>query len=137
MRALHERIYFRPLLEAFTGAPGAMDEAAAETRLAAFGFADAERTRQALQELTRGLTRSSRLMQQMLPLLLGWLSESPDPDLGLRLDRIVHGAQKFNYVRPIKAGDEVGATATITATPAARYTRNRLSTDAVKVSSPR
>ncbi len=37
-----------------------------------------------------------------------------DPDLGLRLDRIVHGAQKFNYVRPIKAGDEVGATATIT-----------------------
>ena len=37
-----------------------------------------------------------------------------DPDLGLRLDRIVHGAQKFNYVRPIKAGDEVTATATIT-----------------------
>ena len=37
-----------------------------------------------------------------------------DPDLGLRLDRIVHGAQKFNYVRPIKAGDEVAATATIT-----------------------
>ena len=32
---------------------------------------------------TRGLTRSSRLMQQLLPLLLGWLSESPDPDLGL------------------------------------------------------
>jgi acyl dehydratase len=27
-----------------------------------------------------------------------------DPDLGLRLDRIVHGAQKFSYVRPIKAG---------------------------------
>ena len=37
----------------------------------------------AVRELTRGLTRSSRLMQQMLPLLLGWLSESPDPDLGL------------------------------------------------------
>ena len=37
-----------------------------------------------------------------------------DPDLGLRLDRIVHGAQKFSYARPIKAGDEVGATATIT-----------------------
>ena len=36
-----------------------------------------------MRELTRGLTRTSRLMQQMLPLLLGWLSESPDPDLGL------------------------------------------------------
>ena len=34
-------------------------------------------------ELTRGLTRSSRLMQQLLPLLLDWLSESPDPDQGL------------------------------------------------------
>ncbi|HEU4947038.1 MAG TPA: MaoC family dehydratase N-terminal domain-containing protein [Kribbella sp.] len=38
-----------------------------------------------------------------------------DPDLDLRLDRIVHGAQKFSYVRPIKAGDELTATATITA----------------------
>ncbi|MEU0089537.1 MaoC family dehydratase N-terminal domain-containing protein [Kribbella sp. NPDC006257] len=37
-----------------------------------------------------------------------------DPELGLRLDRIVHGAQKFNYVRPIRVGDEVAATATIT-----------------------
>jgi glutamate-ammonia-ligase adenylyltransferase len=36
-----------------------------------------------VRELTRGLTRTSRLMQQLLPLLLGWLSESPDPDLGL------------------------------------------------------
>src|SRR5439155_14986590 len=81
-RSIHERLYFRPLLEAFTGS-GAMPVAAAEARLAAFGFRDAERTRQAVRELTRGLTRSSRLMQQLLPLLLGWLSESPDPDLGL------------------------------------------------------
>jgi acyl dehydratase len=37
-----------------------------------------------------------------------------DEELGLRLDRIVHGAQKFSYTRPIKAGDEITATATIT-----------------------
>ena len=82
VRSIHERLFFRPLLEAFTGA-SPMAAEAVEARLAAFGFADAERTRQALAELTRGLTRSSRLMQQMLALLLGWLSESPDPDLGL------------------------------------------------------
>ena len=64
-------------------AMGTLSAQAVETRLAAFGFTDARRTRQALAELTRGLTRSSRLMQQMLPLLLEWLSESPDPDLGL------------------------------------------------------
>ena len=96
-RAIHERLFFRPLLEAFAdrarrrgpavgeeAAPGhGFGAGAAEERLAAFGFADAERTRQALGELTRGLTRSSRLMQQLLPLLLDWLSESPDPDQGL------------------------------------------------------
>ncbi|MGA2527849.1 MAG: bifunctional [glutamine synthetase] adenylyltransferase/[glutamine synthetase]-adenylyl-L-tyrosine phosphorylase [Acidimicrobiales bacterium] len=97
-RAIHERLFFRPLLEAFArpsasavtpgrdlhsaGEPG-FALGAAEERLAAFGFVDAERTRQALRELTRGLTRSSRLMQQLLPLLLDWLSESPDPDQGL------------------------------------------------------
>ena len=56
---------------------------AANAALAAFGFADADRTQEAVAELTRGLTRTSRLMQQLLPLLLEWLSLSPDPDLGL------------------------------------------------------
>ena len=82
-RAIHERVYFRPLLEAFAQADGALTDEAVEARLAAFGFTDAARTRQAVTELTRGLTRSSRLMQQVLPLLLDWLSASPDPDLGL------------------------------------------------------
>jgi glutamate-ammonia-ligase adenylyltransferase len=83
VRSIHERLYFRPLLEAFSASGGRLTPDAARDRLAAFGFADADRTRQALAELTRGLTRSSRLMQQLLPLLLEWLSDSPDPDLGL------------------------------------------------------
>jgi glutamate-ammonia-ligase adenylyltransferase len=82
VRATHERVWFRPLLESLSGVGPLGDEAAAE-RLAAFGFAEVERTRQAVAELTRGLTRSSRMMQQLLPLLLDWLSTSPDPDLGL------------------------------------------------------
>ena len=82
-RAIHERLWFRPLLEAFAGSGTALSPEAAAERLTAFGFADVDRTRQAVIELTRGLTRSSRLMQQLLPLLLDWLSESPDPDLGL------------------------------------------------------
>jgi len=85
VRAIHEHVFFRPLLDQLThteATPLLPDEAVV-ARLEAFGFTDAQRTRQALRELTRGLTRSSRLMQQLLPLLLGWLSESPDPDLGL------------------------------------------------------
>ena len=92
-RSIHERLYFRPLLEAFAGNDAAITAEAAETRLAAFGFADADRTRQALRELTGGLTRSSRLMQQMLPLLLNWLSVAPDPDLGLLGLRTLAGSQ--------------------------------------------
>jgi glutamate-ammonia-ligase adenylyltransferase len=83
VRGIHERIYFRPLLEAFTEGPTELTPEAAVERLEAFGFTDAKRTQAAVKELTRGLNRTSRLMQQMLPLLLDWLSTAPDPDLGL------------------------------------------------------
>ncbi|HLI53163.1 MAG TPA: bifunctional [glutamine synthetase] adenylyltransferase/[glutamine synthetase]-adenylyl-L-tyrosine phosphorylase [Acidimicrobiales bacterium] len=85
VRSIHERLFFRPLLEVFTSAAGnrPLSESAAEDRLLAFGFADTARTRQAVAQLTRGVTRTSRLMQQMLPLLLDWLSSSPSPDVGL------------------------------------------------------
>lgn len=98
VRSVHERVWFRPLLESLSGAGSLGPEAAAE-RLAAFGFTDLERTRQAVTELTRGLTRSSRMMQQLLPLLLDWLSASPDPDLGLLgLRRLVTGEQRSRAV---------------------------------------
>jgi len=87
VRIIHERLFFRPLLESFAVLPAAegrrMTPDAMATRLAAFGFADAARTRAAVAELAGGLRRSSRLMEQMLPLLLDWLSLAPDPDLGL------------------------------------------------------
>lgn len=87
VRSIHERLFFRPLLEAFGAAPAddgaSLTDEAADERLAAFGFSDLRRARAGLAELTRGLSRASRLMQQLLPLMLEWLSESPDPDLGL------------------------------------------------------
>lgn len=83
VRSIHDRIYFRPLLEAFAETEGRLSPDAAADRLAAFGFVDASRTQAAVRDLTSGLNRASRLMQQLLPLLLDWLSHSPDPDLGL------------------------------------------------------
>ncbi|MGH8999009.1 MAG: bifunctional [glutamine synthetase] adenylyltransferase/[glutamine synthetase]-adenylyl-L-tyrosine phosphorylase [Acidimicrobiia bacterium] len=91
VRSIHERIFFRPLLEAFAGT-GPLTEAAATERLAAFGFVDVEHTRAALSELTAGLNRRSQLMGQLFPLLLEWLSDTPDPDLGLLgLRRLAEG----------------------------------------------
>jgi glutamate-ammonia-ligase adenylyltransferase len=107
-RAIHERLFFRPLLEVFSfgtrgpavppeggAGEGAMKlsaEAVAE-RLSAFGFADAARTGQAVSELTRGFSRMSQLMQRMLALLLDWLSSAPDPDQGLLGLRTLAGGQ--------------------------------------------
>ncbi|MGK2957141.1 MAG: bifunctional [glutamine synthetase] adenylyltransferase/[glutamine synthetase]-adenylyl-L-tyrosine phosphorylase [Acidimicrobiales bacterium] len=95
VRSVYERLYFRPLLEAFSGISSQLSSEAAEERLAAFGFRETDRTRQAVKELTRGLTRSSRLMDQFLPLLFGWLADSPDPDQGLLgLRKLATGTQR-------------------------------------------
>jgi [glutamine synthetase] adenylyltransferase / [glutamine synthetase]-adenylyl-L-tyrosine phosphorylase len=91
VRDIHERLFFAPLLDTLAGV-GPLREEAAEERLTAFGFRDIEQTRNALKELTAGLTRRSRVMQQLLPAMFGWLSAAPDPDLGLlQLRRLVEG----------------------------------------------
>jgi glutamate-ammonia-ligase adenylyltransferase len=91
VRSIHEKLFFRPLLEAIAGT-GPLSQEAAEERLAAFGFVDVAHTRAALAELTTGLSRRSQLMAQLFPLLLEWLSETPDPDLGLlQLRRLAEG----------------------------------------------
>ncbi|MGZ4688443.1 MAG: bifunctional [glutamine synthetase] adenylyltransferase/[glutamine synthetase]-adenylyl-L-tyrosine phosphorylase [Acidimicrobiia bacterium] len=92
VRSTHEKLFFGPLLEALSGRPAPMSSGAAEERLRAFGFLDLRATRAALDELTRGFSRTSRLMEQLLPLLLEWCSESPDPDLALlQLRRLAEG----------------------------------------------
>lgn len=88
IRSVHERLWFRPLLDAFArgstfGTGESLSTEAASERLAAAGFGDIERIRVAVDELTRGLSRYSGLMRQMLPLLLSWLADSPDAELGL------------------------------------------------------
>ena len=113
VRGIHQRVYFRPLLEAFASmTPGiassdtdtdtedtSLDSRAISVRLTAFGFTDALRTRAAVRDLTRGFSRSSRLMQQMLPLLLDWISTSPDPDLALLIVRnLLSGPQQMRQL---------------------------------------
>ena len=92
VRSIHEHLFFAPILETLAGGTAALSPEAAAERLAAFGFTDIERTRAAVRELAVGLTRRSRLMQQLLPVVLEWLSQTPDPDLGLlQLRRLAEG----------------------------------------------
>ena len=84
VRRIHEELYFRPLLEAFAASPTAtLSREGAERRLRALGFRDVAAASRTFRLLTAGLSRRSRLMHQMLPLVLDWLADTPDPDLGL------------------------------------------------------
>jgi [glutamine synthetase] adenylyltransferase / [glutamine synthetase]-adenylyl-L-tyrosine phosphorylase len=90
VRDVHERLYFRPILEALVGSPSArLGVEQAALRLEALGFDDVKAARRALEDLTSGLSRKSQAMHQVLPLMLDWLSLSPDPDLGLSQLRTV------------------------------------------------
>ncbi len=90
VRDLHERLYFRPILDSLVGLDSArLDPDKAVTRLDALGFHNTNAARQAFTDLVSGVSRRSRVMQQMLPLMLDWLSQSPDPDLGLAQLRLL------------------------------------------------
>ncbi|WP_077488641.1 bifunctional [glutamine synthetase] adenylyltransferase/[glutamine synthetase]-adenylyl-L-tyrosine phosphorylase [Sinomonas mesophila] len=86
VRELHERIFYRPLLN--TVANLSPDEArltpeAAQERLAALGYRDPRGAMRHIEALTAGVSRRAALQRQLLPVLLGWLADGVDPDGGL------------------------------------------------------
>ncbi len=90
IRTIHERLFYRPLLEAYAESPVVrLTPEGAARQLAALGFTDLEGAKQAFADLTTGLSRRSKLMQQLLPLMMDWLSQAPNPDLGLAQLRLL------------------------------------------------
>jgi len=86
VRRLHEKLFYRPLLAAVARLPG--DEArlsldAAAARLEALGYADPERALRHLEALTGGVSRRAAIQRTLLPVMLGWFADAPDPDGGL------------------------------------------------------
>jgi [glutamine synthetase] adenylyltransferase / [glutamine synthetase]-adenylyl-L-tyrosine phosphorylase len=89
VRGIHEKLFYRPLLEVFGALPSDLRPEPAAERLAALGFANPDRALAHLRALTGGLTRRATLLRAMLPVMLGWLAETPDPDGGLAAMRVV------------------------------------------------
>lgn len=86
VRELHERIFYRPLLN--TAAKLSSEDArltpeAAQGRLAALGYGDPQGAMRHIEALTAGVSRRAALQRQLLPILLDWLAEGVDPDAGL------------------------------------------------------
>lgn len=97
VRSIHERLFYRPLLEALAASPTVrLTPEGAARQLEALGFRDVEGATRAFNELTSGLSRRSRLMQQMLPLMMEWLSDAPNPDLGLAQLRLLLSTSQDN-----------------------------------------
>ena len=83
---LHTRAFYSPLLQAvseLTTDEINLDHDAALDRMRALGFVDGEAGLRHIAALTSGVTRRAVILRQLLPAMLGWLAEGPNPDLGL------------------------------------------------------
>ncbi|MFJ9820304.1 bifunctional [glutamine synthetase] adenylyltransferase/[glutamine synthetase]-adenylyl-L-tyrosine phosphorylase [Streptomyces sp. NPDC101151] len=86
VRRLHEKLFYRPLLDAVAQlAPGEarLSAEAARERMVALGYADPASALRHLEALASGVSRKAAIQRTLLPVLLGWFADSADPDAGL------------------------------------------------------
>jgi glutamate-ammonia-ligase adenylyltransferase len=95
VRRLHEKLFYRPLLDAVARLePGSarLTLEAAQARLVALGFADPAGALRHIDALTSGISRRATVQKALLPVMLSWFADSPDPDAGLLAFRQVSDA---------------------------------------------
>ncbi|MCG7287318.1 bifunctional [glutamine synthetase] adenylyltransferase/[glutamine synthetase]-adenylyl-L-tyrosine phosphorylase [Cellulomonas sp. ACRRI] len=86
VRDLHEALFYRPLLPAtaqLSTEEVSLAPEAARERLAAVGYRDPAGAVRHIAALTEGVTRRSAIQRQLLPVMIGWFADGPDPDGGL------------------------------------------------------
>jgi glutamate-ammonia-ligase adenylyltransferase len=93
VRGIHERLFYRPLLEAFAGPPApapAADRLATEELLTGLGFASPARSYEVLRRLVDPSTRIGKVVAHVLPVMTPALALAADPDAALvRLERVL------------------------------------------------
>nr|WP_133977057.1 bifunctional [glutamine synthetase] adenylyltransferase/[glutamine synthetase]-adenylyl-L-tyrosine phosphorylase [Kribbella voronezhensis] len=95
VRRLHEKLFYRPLLSAVARIPGGevrLTPEAAKQRLTALGYDDPASALRHIEALSEGVSRRSSIQRALLPAMLGWFAESPDPDAGLLAFRTISDA---------------------------------------------
>jgi glutamate-ammonia-ligase adenylyltransferase len=94
-RRLHQKLFYRPLLQAVAKVPTEayrLSETSAKARLAALGYASPPGALGHLRALTSGVSRRAAIQSALLPVLLEFLADTPDPDRGLAAYRRVSEA---------------------------------------------
>jgi glutamate-ammonia-ligase adenylyltransferase len=92
VRGIHERLFYRPLLEAFAGpanlTPG-VDRDATRELLAGLGFTSPARSYEVLHRLVDPATRMGKVLAHAFPVMASALALASDPDAALvRLERV-------------------------------------------------
>src|SRR5690606_20205886 len=85
VRRLHRRIFYSPLLGAVASIPSSarrLTTDAAVARRRALGDADPSAALRHIAALSQGVSRSAEIQRQLLPAMLGWFAEGPNPDHG-------------------------------------------------------
>lgn len=86
VRRLHEKLFYRPLLSAvarISGDEARLSPESARARLSALGYQDPTAALRHLEALTAGVTRTAQIQRTLLPVMLEWFADAPDPDAGL------------------------------------------------------
>jgi glutamate-ammonia-ligase adenylyltransferase len=86
IRRLHARLFYRPLLESVAGMDAEslhLSPGSATRQLSALGYSAPENALGHLSALVGMGARRGRIQSVLLPTLLEWLGETPDPDAGL------------------------------------------------------
>jgi glutamate-ammonia-ligase adenylyltransferase len=109
VRGLHERLFYRPLLEAFAGPtaprPG-VDREATEELLEGLGFVQPGRAYEVLERLVDPRTRLGRVLAHVFPVMAPALAFAATPDAALvRLERVVEGAACASEVVDLLTSD--------------------------------
>ncbi|TNC19448.1 bifunctional [glutamine synthetase] adenylyltransferase/[glutamine synthetase]-adenylyl-L-tyrosine phosphorylase [Georgenia sp. 311] len=86
VRALHEDIFYRPMLPLIarlSDEDARLRPEAVRERLAAIGYRDPAGAVRHLDALTAGVSRTAAIQRQILPAMLGLFARGADPDAGL------------------------------------------------------
>ena len=95
VRRLHERLFYSPLLDVVARIPSSelrLTTDAALDRLKALGYADPTAALRHIAALGQGVSRQGEIQRQLLPAMLGWFADAPNPDHGLLAFRQVSEA---------------------------------------------
>ena len=83
VRSLHEDLFYRPLLPQVARLSAddvSLDPERARERLRGIGYRDPAGAIRHIGSLTEGVSRRAAIQRQLLPVMLGWFAEGPDPD---------------------------------------------------------